>query len=186
MLIPYLRPGHYYGVEPERWLVEEGIEHELGPGILKVKRPSFRFVSDFSLDGFGTNFHFVVAQSVFSHTHPDLLRLGLGKIASSLAPGGKLLATWQRGRSDAQGGSGWIRKGVRPYTWKEMEGFLRESGLVSRRLNWPHPRQSWFVAANPESEEEVEKLARNIRPPHDGWGEGRKSPKRTSRGKPRN
>ena len=26
MLIPYLRPGRYFGIEPERWLVEEGIE----------------------------------------------------------------------------------------------------------------------------------------------------------------
>jgi hypothetical protein len=25
MLIPYLRPDHYFGVEPNRWLVEKGI-----------------------------------------------------------------------------------------------------------------------------------------------------------------
>src|SRR5215203_5715025 len=74
MLIPYLRSGHYFGIEPERWLVEEGVERELGQGIMEVKYPSFRFVSDFSLEGFGTVFDFVIAQSVFSHTFPDLLR----------------------------------------------------------------------------------------------------------------
>jgi hypothetical protein len=49
MLIPYLRPGHYFGVEPNRWLVEKGIEHELGRDLIGMKQPSFRFVDELSL-----------------------------------------------------------------------------------------------------------------------------------------
>lgn len=173
MLIPYLRPGNYCGVEPERWLVEEGIKRELGREILRVKRPEFRFVSDFSLEKFGKEFDFVIAQSVFSHTHVDMLRLGLGKIAGSLAPGGRFLATWAEGSSNRQG-SGWIHKGARRYTWEEMEDFLQESGLVARRLAWAHPRQSWFVAAHPESRVEIDSLADELRNPRDGWGKRRR------------
>jgi SAM-dependent methyltransferase len=169
MLILYLRPGNYHGIEPEQWLVQEGIDKELGRTILEVKRPKFRFVSDFSLEEFGTEFDFVVAQSVFSHTYPDLLRLGLTKIAAALAPGGNLFATWVEGRSEKQG-SGWIRKGVRQYTWEEMEGFIRECGLVARRLDWPHPRQCWFVAARPKDEAEIETLSKKLRTPREGWG----------------
>jgi hypothetical protein len=40
LFIPYLRAGHYYGVEPNEWLVEEGIANELGAEILTVKRPT--------------------------------------------------------------------------------------------------------------------------------------------------
>src|SRR5215218_3976830 len=183
MLIPYLRPGHYFGIEPERWLVEKGVDDELGRGILEAKHPSFRFVSDFSLEGFGTEFDFVVAQSVFSHTFPDLLRLGLRRIASSLAPSGKLFATWNPAAPGADGpklgpdsqvlSNGWIHKGIYAHSWEEMQGFLRESGLVGGRLRWPHPRQSWYVASHPEHEATIDELSRAIRSPRPGWGKGR-------------
>lgn len=196
MFIPYLRSGNYYGIEPERWLVEEGIDRELGKAILGVKKPQFRFVSDFSLEGFETEFDFVVAQSVFSHTFPDLLRLGLQKISGSLAPSGKLFATWIEPTLGARGepkigpngqifSNGWVRKGGHTYTWEEMEGFLDESGLVGRRLNWPHPRQSWFVAARPEDEAEIEKLVTKIRTPHPGWGVRRRNRDKQQKNKKR-
>ena len=182
MLIPYLRPGGYFGIEPEKWLVEEGIKEELGHDILKVKRPSFRFVADFSLDGFDTTFDFVLCQSVFSHTSPDLLRLGLGNIADSLSPTGKLLATFRKAELGGSrigiksGGevlpNGWVVSGGYRYTWEELEEHLRESGLVGRRINWPHQNQSWFVAckAGSEAEETIEKLSRQIHPPRPKWG----------------
>lgn len=183
MLISYLRTGNYFGVEPEQWLVNEGLKKELGDSIREVKRPSFRFVSDFSLQGFDTEFDFVVAQSVFSHTLPELLRLGLRNIAGSLAPSGKLLATWNEaapgkgGTSTGPAGSilpnGWIHKGVHAYPWESMQGHLRDSGLVGRRLRWPHPRQSWFVASRPEDEASIDELSRAIRSPRPGWGKGR-------------
>ena len=56
LLIPYLRPGHYYGIEPNRWLVDEGIARELGADLVARKRPTFRYVDDFSAGGFGTRF----------------------------------------------------------------------------------------------------------------------------------
>ena len=184
MLIPYLRPGNYFGIEPEGWLVEEGIDGELGRAILDLKKPQFRHVSDFSLEEFGTTFDFVIAQSVFSHTFPDLLRLGLGKISSCLNPSGKLLATWIEA-DDETGGeprvgpkaevfpNGWVRRGGHTYSWSEMTDYLAEAGLVGRKLRWPHPRQSWFVAALPEAEAEIEDLASSIRTPRPGWGRKR-------------
>lgn len=185
MLIPYLRPGHYFGIEPEKWLVEEGMERELGQGIMKAKHPSFRFVADFSLQGFGTNFDFVVAQSVFSHTFPDLLRLGLRNIAGSLSPSGMLFVTWNEAAPSAGGPklgpdsqvlpNGWIRKGIHTYSWQEMQGILREIGLVGRRLRWPHPRQAWYVASRPEHEAAITELSQTLRSPRPGWGKGRPS-----------
>ena len=119
MLIPYLRSGCYFGIEPEKWLVDEGLQAEVGRDILEIKRPSFRFVADFSLDGFDTQFDFVLCQSVFSHTYPDLLRLALRNIADSLATSGKLLGTFREaghGESGARvksGGrvlpNGWVK-----------------------------------------------------------------------------
>jgi SAM-dependent methyltransferase len=96
MLIPYLRSERYFGVEPNRWLVEKGIEHELGQDLVKIKHPTFRFVDDFSLSAFGVSFDFALAHSVFSHAYPDLALTGFRGIAEALAPEGKLFATLRR------------------------------------------------------------------------------------------
>lgn len=186
MLIPYLKPGRYFGVEPEKWLVEEGLQAELGKEILKVKRPSFRFVADFSVGGFGTQFDYVLSQSVFSHTYPELTKLGFSNIAESLAPSGKLLATFReadpgdRGPKVNSAGevfpNGWVRGGGFRYYWEDIEAYLKESGLVGRRLAWPHPTQSWFAACKPDSEaeESIERLSKELRTPRPQWGTLRK------------
>jgi hypothetical protein len=164
MLIPYLRPRHYFGIEPNKWLVEEGIKRELGDDTVRIKQPTFLFVDDFSLRDFGVSFDFAMAQSVFSHTYPDLTVIGLRGIAETLAPKGKLLATFVEGESDSQG-SGWLYPGCVSYTWEKMQNLVEESGLAGRRLNWMRPRQSWFVASHPDNESEVEDLSRRLQPP---------------------
>ena len=46
--------------------MEKGIEHELGRDLITIKRPTFRFVDDFSLSAFGVSFDFALAHSVFA------------------------------------------------------------------------------------------------------------------------
>src|ERR1700692_1582396 len=43
LLIPYLNRGKYFGIEPNEWLVEEGIRQELGETVVQTKRPTFFF-----------------------------------------------------------------------------------------------------------------------------------------------
>ncbi len=164
LFIPYLRPGNYFGIEPNRWLVEAGIEQELGQELIELKQPSFSYVSDFSADSFGVPFDYVVAQSIFSHTYPDMTALGLSGIARALAPHGLLLATFAQG-DPLERGSGWLYPGMVPYRWEEVRRMATEAGLVARRLRWFHPRQSWFVAGLPSAEEKVVALSRSVRPP---------------------
>ena len=164
MLIPYLEPERYFGIEPNRWLVEEGIEHEFGGDLVRIKRSAFRFVDDFSLSEFRVHFDFAVAHSVFSHTYPDLALVGFRGIAEALAPEGKLFAAFREGRQNTEG-SGWLYPEMVPYAWETMNGIIEESGLVARRLDWMHPRQSWFVAAHPNAEGDIDDLSHRLRRP---------------------
>ena len=62
LFIPYLNAGNYTGIEPNRWLVEEGIKREIGADLVLIKQPAF-FYSDSpaALDGGGGKFDFAVA-----------------------------------------------------------------------------------------------------------------------------
>jgi SAM-dependent methyltransferase len=164
LLIAYLRPEHYFGIEPERAYVEEGIAKETGRDLVEMKRPAFRYVSDFSADGFGVPFDYILAQSIFSHTYPDLAAVGFSGIARALAPDGVLLATFFEGEPGKRG-SGWLYPEAVPYEWAEVRRMARDAGLVARRVRWPHPLQGWFVAGLPSAREKVDALAHGLRPP---------------------
>lgn len=148
LLIPYLQRGHYFGLEPEEWLVRAGLESELGTGITAVKRPSFAYRADFDLSCFQTKFDFIIAHSIFSHTYADLAQPSLVKLASALQSSGYLLVTFvddvQFPHSDE--GTGWEYPGCVRYRWPEFRRLLGAAGLTGVRFAWPHPRQTWVVA----------------------------------------
>jgi SAM-dependent methyltransferase len=146
LFIPYLLPGNYYGVEPSGELLEAGLEHELGQDVVRVKRPTFATNDDFDFSSFGTKFDFVVAQSILSHTYPDLAALALGRMSEVLATEGVLFATFVEGEQTEEG-SGWLYPAPVAYAWDDMRALAGGARLSVRRLAWPHPRQVWFVAA---------------------------------------
>jgi len=74
LLIPYLNRSNYAGIEPNAWLIEEGITREIGRDMVEIKRPRFLTAdSPEILRTAGSSFDFAVAQSIFSHCGPDLL-----------------------------------------------------------------------------------------------------------------
>src|SRR6476660_5378603 len=73
LFIPYLLPGRYFGLDPNKWLIDEAIDKELGRDIINLKRPTFRHEDDFRISQFKTSFDFIIAQSIFSHTGSDLI-----------------------------------------------------------------------------------------------------------------
>ena len=164
LLIPYLRPGHYCGLDPNRWLIEEGIKRELGRDLVRIKRPRFAYADDFSLSAFRTPFDYAMAHSIFSHAYADFTGQGLKEIAKGLSESGLLLATYIDGDATTQG-SGWLYPGCVTYTWDDMLGLISNSGLVARRLDWMHPRQAWFAAARPGDEQRLTDLADRLRQP---------------------
>lgn len=150
ILIPYLLPGNYYGIEPNRWLVEDAIARETGPEIIRMRRPVFRYASDFSVDAFGVAFDFIVAQSIFSHAGPDLVAIALSQFAKTLSPSGLVLATFvhpERRPNAPQEAPGWTYPGCTTYPALHIERLMSDAGLIGRCLPWFHPRQSWYVMA---------------------------------------
>jgi SAM-dependent methyltransferase len=150
LLIPYLNRGRYFGVEPNEWLVEEGIKRELGEALLEIKRPTF-FFSDLpeTIAQAKISFNFVVAQSIFSHCGLDLIKGWLSAISRSLAKDGALVATFLPGEEDAPT-KGWVYPECVNYRPATMRQAAAEAGLRFEPLDWKHPRQMWALFAAPK------------------------------------
>lgn len=152
LLIPYLAPSNYFGLDPNRWLIEDGITSELGRDIIATKKPTFRYDDDFDASHFGTTFDFIVAQSIFSHAGRDIIARTLDSFRSTLALDGIILATFiqphQLGDQPEFTGAGWIYPGCVTYQLGTVEKLIVQAGLTGRSIPWFHPRQTWFAIAH--------------------------------------
>ncbi|HMH03675.1 MAG TPA: class I SAM-dependent methyltransferase [Candidatus Udaeobacter sp.] len=150
LLIPYLNLGKYFGVEPNEWLVKEGIKQELGEGLLQIKRPTFFFSdSPDTITQAKVSFDFALAQSIFSHCGLDLIKNWLSAISRSLAEDGALVATFLPGEEDSPT-KGWVYPECVNYKPATMRQAAAEAGLRFEILDWKHPRQTWALFAAPK------------------------------------
>jgi SAM-dependent methyltransferase len=163
LAIPYLGLGCYYGIEPNEWLVHEGLRREVGRDLVARRKPRFAYVDDFSAESFGVEFDFVMAQSIFSHTHRDLFVEGLRRVGAALAPEGILLGTYVEGQQLS--GTGWLYPACTTFERDDVTAIAAVAGLVARPLDWPHPRQQWFLATRPEAADLGASLAATLRSP---------------------
>ena len=78
-LITHLEHGLYYAIEPQQWLIDNAIEHEIGTlAIVKeahidVGREDFDIAASFP----GVEFDFVLIASVLAHASHDQMRQAL-------------------------------------------------------------------------------------------------------------
>jgi hypothetical protein len=145
LFIPYLLPGHYYGIEPEQWLIEEGIQNELGQEILRIKRPVFSYDSNFNCQLFNQKFDFIVAQSIFSHASQFQIKECLANVAKCLQPEGVMAATFVSGAVDYEGND-WVYPGCVTYTVQRMQRLAEAVGLTVKTSDWSHPNgQTWLL-----------------------------------------
>jgi hypothetical protein len=145
LLIPYLNAGNYVGVEPNRWLVDEGIRKEVGDDLIRIKQPRFYFADTPAvLAGEGATIDFAVAQSIFSHCGLDLIRGWVDGISPLLAPAGALAATFLLADQDFAG-AGWVYPECVSFTLPTLQAIAADAGLRLHVLDWRHPRQTWML-----------------------------------------
>jgi len=151
LFIPYLLPGHYYGIEPQAWLIEEGIKNELGRDILQVKQPVFGYDSSFNCLYFNQKFDFVMAQSIFSHASRSQIQECLFNIEKCLQPNGVMAATFVKGDANYIG-KGWVYPECVEYTLDQMVQLARAVGLTAHSIDWHHPNgQTWILITRPRN-----------------------------------
>ncbi len=156
LIIPYLNPGGYTGLEPNTWLIDEAIEKEIGRDVLDIKKPIFVDNDQWDVSGLGA-FDFVLAHSIASHTGPALTEVLLKAVHAALSPTGIAAVTFIHTEGPDNKIEGWIypekgpSDGVVRYKRKTIDGWLRDSGLKGTPIDWYHPnRQTWWLIARQE------------------------------------
>jgi len=150
MLIPYLDRKLYFGIDPNRWLIEDAISNELGEDIIDIKEPSFLYHDTFSCTDFNEKFDFILAQSIFSHTGIDLLEYTLSQFKLTLKEDGLIAATFILATPDHPEflGRGWVYPGCVRHKPETIINIAASCGLAALEIPWYHPRQKWFILSH--------------------------------------
>lgn len=146
LFIPYLGKGRYFGIEPNKWLVEDGIRNEVGEDQIRMKEPTFRHNDDFTVGDMDVQFDFIVAQSIFSHSGMDIVSRSLASFRGALKQQGIVAATFVEADSDTKG-NGWVYPGCVHYRPSTLLRLGEDAGLLVTRIPWFHPRQTWYLFA---------------------------------------
>jgi SAM-dependent methyltransferase len=159
LFITYLKPGKYFGIEPEQWLIDQGIETEVGRDLVALKKPAFSNDSNFTLSVLGRKFDFMLAQSIFSHASQAQIRRCLSEAKKVLEPSGIFAATFFPGETNYEG-SEWVYPGCVYYTLEYFTKLAADEGLACKPLNWTHTnQQKWVALTHPEHAADVPELA---------------------------
>jgi SAM-dependent methyltransferase len=159
-LIPYLQAGHYCGIEPNAWLIADGIEYELGRRWVAARQPRFSHNGEFDLDVFGEKFDFLLAHSIFSHGSQAQIGKALRKAAQVIKPDGLFIASYFKSDRDYEGEQ-WVYPGGVAYTPQTIGRLAQASGLAAHETKWPDLTQVWLVFFDPRAETSaLERIAR--------------------------
>ena len=153
LLIPYLLPKKYFGLEPEKWLIDDAIKNELGQDIIEIKKPSFSYDKDFNFEVFNEKFDYVLAQSIFSHAPEKAIQKCAIEAEKVMKLDSIFVATFYEGAEDYTD-TKWAYPGNVYYTFEKIKKIFEEANLTCRRLDWIHPYgQKWIIITKPENKD---------------------------------
>ncbi|NEQ97177.1 MAG: hypothetical protein F6K30_10700 [Cyanothece sp. SIO2G6] len=143
LIMMYLLPSRYYGVEPNRKILLDGIENNLGSSIdgndlIYLKQPKFDHNSQFDFSFVGGKVDFVIAQSIASHTGVKETRRLLESIVSVMHEDSIAMITYIRcddSRSNEK--DGWFYPECVSYSDSFIANEAAACGVYAYRTFWP-------------------------------------------------
>lgn len=142
LLITYLLPDRYFGVEPKVKILRDGMRNNFGAedgDVVKLKRPTFAHGTDFNFEFVGKPVDFIIAQSIASHTGVSETRRLMKSIAGVSHENTIAMMTYIRCQQTSQENTkdGWFYPECVTYTDGFMARLAGELGLYAYRTRWP-------------------------------------------------
>lgn len=156
LFIPYLLPGRYFGIEPDRRLIEWGIKKEIGKDIIKIKKPTFNNNKDLMLSVFKRKFNFILATSIFTHTTQQQIKTCLLEAKKIMKPDSFFCATFLLGEKNNTDHKWSPHFKPVSYTAELIKRISEDCSFFCRIIDWPHPLgHKWAIIVNPENEKNL-------------------------------
>lgn len=108
-LLRFLDPGCYFGIEPNREMLELGLRELVEPEVVERAGAHFDSGDQFDFSVFGERFDFVVARSIWTHASKTQIDTMLDSFAATCAPRGVLLASYYPAGATFKLGHRWPR-----------------------------------------------------------------------------
>jgi len=151
-----LDPGCYFGIEPNREMLQAGLDHLVEPDVLARAQPRFDYNDRFDFAVFGVKFDFYVARSIWTHSSKTQLEAMLDGFVATAAPEAMMLASIlpvTEKRPDYKGGA-WIGRshesddpGTVAHDWAWLETACRVRGLSIAETGPNVLNQVWVEVA---------------------------------------
>lgn len=152
LLITYLLPGRYYGIEPEEWLVKEGIKYEIGQDLVDLKQPRFSYDRGFNFGVFGIKFDYLLAFSILSHASQTQIRRCFREARQVMHTSSIFACTYHKGDVNYEGEE-WVYPGVVPYKTEFFAKMVTDEGLRAQEIDWSAPPgQRWMLITRSDYE----------------------------------
>lgn len=145
LFIPYLLPERYYGIEPNSWLVVDGIKKEIGYDMIRTKKPRIDYLNNFNCNVFNRKFDFILAQSIFSHASSEQISKCLYEVKKVMQPESIFVATFVEGKQNYSGKK-WVYPGCVSYTYDYMKFLIEHIGMYCQKIDYPHPNMQTWIA----------------------------------------
>jgi SAM-dependent methyltransferase len=157
-LINFLRPDRYFGIEPNKKMLDAGIEVMVGRCLLDEKRPRFANNADFDFSVFGEQFDFLVARSVWTHASLEQICTMLDSFIACSVPAAEFVASIKLPRTPFHReyrGTKWVGRshdsdtpGIVHYRLRTIRKLCYERQLVAEKLG-VQDGQTWVLVKRP-------------------------------------
>jgi SAM-dependent methyltransferase len=158
-IMSVLEPGHYFGIEPQRAMVEKGLQRFVDPKIIEIKAPHFDYNDRFDFSVFGETFTHFMARSIWTHASKSQIETMLDGVVACGEANAILLASFRPprmfGRNGDYKGDHWVGRshtseigGMVTHSYRWIERACDRRGLRSHRLDRPPVGKQWWIAVS--------------------------------------
>ena len=171
-LIHFLKPGCYFGLEPNTDMLETGLREFIDPDVFDRKQPRFNNNDTFDFSVFDETFDFFIARSIWSHAPKAQIKKMLDAFLLSSHEESVFLTSYLRAESpaDEYRGKGWIGQshesstpGVVMHSLPWIRRNCLKRGLVVNEVTRKGDnfgRQVWLVIRHQKTSKNYKKIFR--------------------------
>lgn len=151
-LINYLSTSCYFGIEPNKKMLDSGLQNLPNQDILAAKMPVFSHNDDFNFGVFGIPFDYIIARSIWSHASPKQIEIMLKNFIENTTDEGCFLTSYRETDdfNRQYNGDCWVGRshnsdlgGMIEYTYSWISKLAFEYNLIVERLHLDYG-QRWI------------------------------------------